>query len=179
MGAQFLDVDFEEDGSAAGGYAKEMSKEWHAAAREMLLQAASEAWGVPASELTTANSRVTHAASGRSETYAHFAPAAAALIPPASPRLKSPDEFTIMGKSKPRLDLPSKVDGSAEFGIDVRVDGMKYAAIASSPVFGGTVKRFDDTAARQMPGVVDVVEGGIARHHQVLGGELGAPQPVQ
>jgi len=133
-----------------------------AAAREMLLQAASEAWGVPASELTTANSRVTHAASGRSETYAHFAPAAAALIPPASPRLKSPDEFTIMGKSKPRLDLPSKVDGSAEFGIDVRVDGMKYAAIASSPVFGGTVKRFDDTAARQMPGVVDVVDLGDA-----------------
>jgi len=133
-----------------------------AAAREMLLQAASDEWGVPVTDLVTENSHVTHPATGRREAYAHFAAAAAAMTPPSSPTMKSPEDFKIMGVSKPRLDLPSKVDGSAEFGIDVSIEGMKYATIAAAPVFGGTVKRVDDSAARAMPGVIDVVNLGDA-----------------
>ena len=133
-----------------------------AAAREMLKRAAADEWQVPVAELVTENSTISHPATGRSDTYAHFAARAAEYTPSSSPRLKSPGEFRIMGQSKPRLDLPAKVDGSAMFGIDATVDGMKYATIAAAPVFGASVARMDDTAARAMPGVIDVVNLGNA-----------------
>jgi isoquinoline 1-oxidoreductase subunit beta len=129
-----------------------------AAAREMLLQAAAQEWQVPAGELQTRDSTVSHPPSGRSATYAHFAPAAAAFTPSSTPRLKSPDAFRIMGQSKPRLDIPSKVDGSALFGIDAAVEGMRYASVRAAPVFGAQVASVDDTAARAMPGVLDIVK---------------------
>ena len=128
-----------------------------AAAREMLQQAAAQEWQVPIAELTTSNSMVLHTASGREETFAHFAAAAAEFTPSSSPSLKSVDEFKIMGKSKPRLDIPSKVDGTAIFGIDSSVDGMKYAAITAAPVFGGMLDQIDSSAAEAMPGVIQVV----------------------
>lgn len=128
-----------------------------AAARELLLEAAADSWSVPVDEVVIDQGVVRHQASKREAPMVEFAGVAAQLSPPADPRLKSPEEFTIMGESKPRLDIPAKVDGSANFGIDVILPDMKYAAVYGSPVFGGTVSSIDDTAARAMPGVRDVV----------------------
>jgi isoquinoline 1-oxidoreductase beta subunit len=128
-----------------------------AAAREMLLQAAAQDWQVPIAELTARNSMILHQASGREETFAHFATAAAQFTPSSSPALKSVEEFRIMGKSKPRLDIPAKVDGTALFGMDASVEGMKYAAITAAPVFGATLGQVDSKAAQAMPGVLRVV----------------------
>ncbi len=133
-----------------------------AAAREMLLDAAASAWQVSVSELETREGRILHAASGRSEPYATFAAMAGELTPPSSPVLKTPDRFTIMGKSKPRLDIPSKVDGSALFGIDVAVEGMKVATIRAAPVFGAVVAGFSGEKASAMPGVLEIVDLGDA-----------------
>jgi isoquinoline 1-oxidoreductase beta subunit len=84
------------------------------------------------------------------------------MSPPSSPVLKRPEDFKIMGQNKPRLDIPSKVDGSARFGIDVVVENMKYATVMAAPVFGATVAAMDADKARAMPGVVDVVDLGDA-----------------
>ncbi len=128
-----------------------------AAARELLIEAAADSWSVPVDEVVIDLGVVRHQASKREAPMVEFAGVAARLSPPADPRLKSPEEFTIMGESKSRLDIPAKVDGSANFGIDVILPDMKYAAVYGSPVFGGTVSSIDDTAARTMPGVRDVV----------------------
>ena len=128
-----------------------------AAAREMLAEAAAAAWQVPAGELVLRDSRISHPASGRNADYAEFAAAAAELSPPAKPRLKTPDQFRLMGTSAPRLDIPAKVDGSALFGIDAKVDGMKVAAVRACPVFGGAVAAIDDQQALQVRGVEKVV----------------------
>ena len=133
-----------------------------AAARAILLEAAAEAWQVPVTELSAANSVIAHSPSERRAPYAEFAAAAARLTPPYGPRLKEPDEFTVMGRSLPRLDIPEKVDGSAKFGIDAALPNMKYAAIKSSPVFGGTVADYDDTALASVAGVHKVVNLGSA-----------------
>lgn len=129
-----------------------------AAAREMLVEAAAQAWHVHAEALRTEKSHIHHDASGRSAPYAEFATAAAAITPSDKPKLKSPDEFTIMGRSQPRVDAPSKVDGTALYGIDAHVPGMRYAAILRSPVYGGTVKRVNGAGAEDMPGHARVVE---------------------
>ena len=110
-----------------------------AAARQLLLEAAARQWSVPASELTADAGEILHAGSNRRAPFAEFAALAGELSPPAKPMLKSPDKFTIMGQSKPRLDAPAKVDGSASFGIDAAVPGMKYAAVLGAPVFGSRV----------------------------------------
>ena len=129
-----------------------------AAARQMLKEVAAERWDVTVDSLTTDSGTVLHGASGRRADYAELATAAGALEPPVKPALKRPEEFTIMGKPKARLDIPEKVDGSAMFGIDAKVPGMKYAAIRSAPVFGGSVSTVVDTEARAMPGVLDVLD---------------------
>ena len=128
-----------------------------AAARQMLAEAAAAAWQVPVRELVLRDSRVTHPGSGRDAPYAEFAAAAAEHSPPAKPTLKAPADFRLMGTSAPRLDLPPKVDGSAKFGIDAKVAGMKVAVVRRSPVFGGTVAAVDDGAALALPGVAQVV----------------------
>ncbi len=128
-----------------------------AAAREMLSAVAAADWGVPLSELMLAEGMVRHGPSGREAPFSEFAERAGALTPPSTPQLKDPSQFTLMGQPLPRKDLPEKVDGSARFGIDADVPGMKYAAIKGSPVFGGTVAEVNDAAARAMPGVIDVV----------------------
>ncbi len=133
-----------------------------AATRAVLLQAAAESWDVPVAELTARNSRIEHAGSGRSGAYADFAVRAAELEQPAKPRLKSPDEFTIIGTDVKRLDVPSKVDGTAMFGIDAVLPGMKYATVKASPVFGNTVKSIDESSISGMPGVQKVVNLGDA-----------------
>ena len=128
-----------------------------AAARQMLIAAAAEEWKVPAGELVARASHIHHDASDRRAPFSAFAAAAGAMTPPRSPRLKTPDEFTIMGRSVARLDIPAKVDGSARFGIDAEVPGMKHAAILGAPVFGAQVASLDGSAAERMPGVHGVV----------------------
>jgi isoquinoline 1-oxidoreductase beta subunit len=133
-----------------------------AAAKSILIQAAAENWKVPAEELQAENSRVTHSVSNRSATFAELAPAAAQIKEPTQPKLKSQDEFTIMGTSKPRFDIPAKVTGEAQFGIDVVVTGMKYATIKASPVFGAKVKTVDTTISSGQYGVQKILNLGNA-----------------
>jgi isoquinoline 1-oxidoreductase beta subunit len=129
-----------------------------AAAKEMLLAAAAKEWGVGVSECTAKSSRVTHAGSGRSATFGELARAAAMQPVPTSPALKSADRFTIRRTSPTRLDIPSKVDGSAQYASDFTTPGMLYAALEMAPVFGGTLIAVDATPAEAMPGVKKVVK---------------------
>jgi isoquinoline 1-oxidoreductase beta subunit len=130
-----------------------------AAAKEMLVAAAARQWGVPASECAAKASRVTHARSGRSASYGELAHAAATERVPTSPTLKTRDAFTIRGRiSTPRLDIPSKVDGSAKYAIDFTAPGMLYAALEIAPVYGGKLVSVDAAPAESMPGVKKVVK---------------------
>jgi isoquinoline 1-oxidoreductase subunit beta len=128
-----------------------------AAARSMLVSAAAQAWGVHPDECSTKDGTVLHLSTGRALRYGEVAEAAAALPMPEDPRLKSPEGFKIIGKSQRRVDTPAKVNGSAVYGIDVTIDGMKSAAVAISPVDGGRVKSVDESRARKIPGVIDVL----------------------
>lgn len=130
-----------------------------AAAREMLMRAAAEQWQIPVSELSTANSRVHHAASGRTLSYGELASAAARFEPPRTPTLKRPEQFTLMGRSLPRVDIPAKVDGTAMFGIDAMPPGMLYAAVTTAPVFGAQLLNVaNKEQALQQRGIVRIVE---------------------
>ena len=133
-----------------------------AATRAVLLAAAADEWQVPVAELSAASSMIRHEASGREATFAHFAPAAAELPMPDKPALKAPDAFRIMGTSPPRFDVPAKVDGSASFGIDAVLPGMKHATVRAAPVFGGRVLSVDESSVQDMPGVRKVVNLGDA-----------------
>ncbi|MFC4293230.1 molybdopterin cofactor-binding domain-containing protein [Sphingorhabdus arenilitoris] len=131
-----------------------------AAARQMLIAAAAEKWGVPAAEISTAKSMLTHTASGKSATYGEFAAAAALQDMPVKPPRKTPDQYRLMGKAIARKDIPAKVDGSAIFGIDAKVDGMKYAAVKAPPVTGARVEKMDASAAKSMPGILQILNMG-------------------
>ncbi len=127
-----------------------------AAARELIVKAAAKDWDVAESELSTAKSMVIHKASNRSAPYGQFAATAAAMKPNLHPTLKSRKNYELMGKSLPRVDIPSKVDGSAQFGIDAKVEGMKYATVMASPVHGETVARVNSADAEAIAGVISV-----------------------
>jgi isoquinoline 1-oxidoreductase beta subunit len=129
-----------------------------ATARAMLVAAAAKQWGVDAAACTTRDGVVYHQPSNRSASYGSLAATAATLPVPTDVPLKTPDKFTLIGKQGRRLDLTGKVNGTIIYGIDVQVPGMLYAAIARSPVFGGSVKSFDATKAKAVPGVTDVVQ---------------------
>lgn len=130
-----------------------------AAAREMLLKAASAQLDVPVGELRTENSFVIHSASDRRLSYGELAAAAAQFEPSRTPVLKNPQQFTLMGKSIPRIDIPAKVDGTAMFGIDAMPEGMLYAAVKTAPVFGAQLQSVGNKeTALQQRGVVRVVE---------------------
>jgi isoquinoline 1-oxidoreductase beta subunit len=129
-----------------------------ATARAMLVAAAAKQWSVDPSSCTARDSVVYHAPSNRSATFGSLAVMAAAFPVPATVPLKTPDHFTLIGKHQPRPDIPIKVNGKAQYGIDVRVPGMLYAAIARSPVPGGRVKKFDASKAMATAGVLDVVQ---------------------
>ena len=135
-----------------------------AAARAVLLEAAAEQWEVKIEELVVKDSYISHPASNRSEPFASFVEKAADLSQPAKPTLKSSEEFSIMGTSPPRFDIPAKVNGSAMFGIDAVLPNMKYATIMASPVFGARVQPIDQEAIKDMPGVHKIVnlEGAVA-----------------
>jgi len=131
-----------------------------AAARHMLVAAAAEAWGVNPADCTAQRGTVIHPGRARVSRYQDLIERASRLPVPdaAHVRLKNPQDFKYIGQSVPRLDVPSKVDGSARFGIDTHVAGMMHAVIARCPVFGGRLKRADTSAARALPGVRHVVE---------------------
>lgn len=130
-----------------------------AAARQMLVETAAAQWDVPIGELKTADSYVTHNSSGRRASYGELATSASLLEPPRNPVLKRPEQFTLMGRSIPRTDIPAKVDGSAQFGIDARPDNMLYAAVLNAPVFGATLASVNNkTEIMQRRGVKAVVE---------------------
>lgn len=131
-----------------------------AAARQMLLDAAAATWQVPAASLRTDNSFIYHDPSGKVAPYAEFAARAGSNPPPTRPKLKSPKDYKIMGKSIPRIDLPEKVTGQAKFGIDIHLPDMKYAAVKASPVLGNIVKTVDTKAALNMPGVLKILDMG-------------------
>jgi len=129
-----------------------------AAAREMLVAAAADSWNVDKATCRTERGAVIHAGTNRRARYGQLAAAAAALPVPENPSLKAPKDWKILGTPVRRLDTPAKVDGSAQFGIDVKVPGMRVAVVARSPVRGGTVATFDATKAKAVPGVHDVVQ---------------------
>ena len=130
-----------------------------AAARSMLVAAAARRWGVPESQCTTTAGEVIHAASRRRVTYGALARDAATLTPPdeKSLTLKDPRTFRIVGRDTRRLDTPAKVTGRATFGIDVKVPGMLVAVVARCPTFAGKVAHVDDTRARAVPGVRQII----------------------
>ncbi|MFM7626476.1 MAG: molybdopterin cofactor-binding domain-containing protein [Gammaproteobacteria bacterium] len=142
----------------------ELMRRTGAAAREMLIAAAAARWGVPADACIAEGSMVTHAASARRAHYGGLAAAAAALPVPAAPRLKSPSEFTLIGRATPRKDSSAKVTGRARFGIDVRMPDMLYAVLFRPPTVAGRVVAYDRDALLRAPGVVDAVtiDDGIA-----------------
>lgn len=132
-----------------------------AAVRQLLIQAAAQEWGVPESEIRTEKSVLFHDASERSAQYVHFAKQVAEQKASNTPTLKPSSEFTIIGKREiQRFDIPAKVDGSAQFGMDVAMPNMKYATIKAPSVFGSTVNSVDGSAALQQNGVHKVVNLG-------------------
>ena len=133
-----------------------------AAAKDMLMQAAAQAWDVPVSSLIVQNSVVSHPASGRTATYGDLAETAAKFTPNLKPAMKDSSDYTIVGTSKPRLDLPEKVNGAAQFGIDVHVPGMVYAAVALPPVQGATVESVDDSTVPDRQRIGQVLNLGDA-----------------
>jgi isoquinoline 1-oxidoreductase subunit beta len=128
-----------------------------ASARAMLVQAAAQQWQVEPASCTTSSGEVTHAASGRKLSYGELALAASSQTPPKDVALKDPKDFVLIGKPLKRLDTPDKVNGKAVYGIDAMLPGMKFATLAACPVFGGKVAKVDDSAAKKVPGVQQVV----------------------
>jgi len=131
-----------------------------ATARERLRAAAAKSWSVPHAETRAELGRVHHTPSNRSVTYGELASAAATVTDVPEFKIKTASQFKLAGKPTRRIDVPAKVDGSATFGIDTRLPGMLYAAIAHCPVFGGKVKSHDSAAVAKMPGVRKTVDIG-------------------
>ncbi|RQS10129.1 xanthine dehydrogenase family protein molybdopterin-binding subunit [Burkholderia sp. Bp9002] len=144
-------------GSTSVRYAWEPMRRAGATARTLLVGAAAKQWNVDPATCRAENGEVLHPPSGRRASYGQLADAAAKLPVPKDVALKKPADFKLVGKPVKRLDSPEKVDGTAQFGLDVRLPGMLYAVIVNSPVFGGTVASVDDTAAKQIGGVRQVV----------------------
>ncbi|WP_397534483.1 molybdopterin cofactor-binding domain-containing protein [Roseateles sp.] len=127
-----------------------------ATARALLVDAAARRWSVDAKACTVEQGVVLHAESGRRADFGELAAEAAALEPRGEVALKPASAYRLIGKPVPRQDIPAKVDGTAVFGIDVRPEGLRYAAIRQCPVFGGRVAAFDEQATRKRRGVSDV-----------------------
>jgi isoquinoline 1-oxidoreductase beta subunit len=130
-----------------------------ATAAEMLIQAAAQKWNVPKSQCRAENNTVLNIKTKERLSYGSLAEAASKLpVPQYGVALKDPTQFKLVGKSQKRMDTPAKVSGKTTFGIDLKVPGMLYATLLRCPVFGGKVKSFDATKAKQVPGVKQVVQ---------------------
>ena len=152
--------DFSTGGSRGIRESHQYVRQGGATARAMLVQAAANQWGVPASECTAANSVVTHTPTGRTATYGKLAEAAARIDPPKDVKLKDPKDWKLIGKPVKRLDTLDKVTGKQVYGFDFKLPGMLNAAMKDCPVFGGKVKSFDAAKVRGMKGVRHVVPVG-------------------
>src|SRR5258707_10109058 len=124
----------------------------------MLLEAAAQTWNVPATDCKGERGSVIHVASGKRLRYGELVEKAAKLTLPANAPLKDPKDFKLIGKATHRLDTSGKVNGSAVFGIDVKVPGMLTASVLRCPVFGGKVASFDDSKAKAVSGVRRIVQ---------------------
>jgi isoquinoline 1-oxidoreductase beta subunit len=145
-------------GSTSVRDAWEVMRQAGAAARTMLIAAAAARWNVSAAECRTGPGLVRHVGSDRSLSYGELVADAARQPIPTGPVLKNPAQFRLIGTALPRLDVPAKTEGKAGFGIDVRMPGLRYAALAQCPVFGGSLKRVEAARAKTMPGVHQVIE---------------------
>jgi isoquinoline 1-oxidoreductase subunit beta len=139
---------------------QELVRKGGAAARQMLIQAAANAWNVPASECSAASGVITHKSSGRTTTFGKVADAAGKLEPPKDIQFKDPKDWKIAGKPLKRLDTMDKLTGKLVYGIDIKLPGMLNAAIKDCPVFGGRLKSFDAQKIMGMKGVTKVVQVG-------------------
>src|ERR1700726_1190895 len=128
-----------------------------ATARTMLVAAAAKRWNVDPASCRAEHGEVLHQASARRAKYGDLAADAAGMTVPETVPLKQPKDFTLIGTPAKRLDAPAKVNGTAIYGIDVRPPDVKIATLAQSPVFGGRVKRVDDSAAKAVKGVRQIV----------------------
>jgi len=153
-----------------------------ATARVMLVTAAAARWKVEPSACHAENGQVVHGATGRRLGYGSLVDAAAKLPVPENVALKEPRDFKLIGTPHRRLDTSGKVDGSAKFGIDSRLPGMKFAVVAASPTFGGKLVSLDEAKAKAMPGVTQVVRLGdavaiVGRHTWAAKQGLAAANP--
>ena len=156
------------NGGQITGTSNSVSDAWEklrtagARARMMLISAAASRWGIPVQRCRAVRGRIENDR-GQSYSYGQLASAAAKLPVPEKVALKSRSDFTLIGKPLARLDTPAKVDGSAQFGLDVKLPGMLYASLAQCPVLGGRAQTVDSRAAQAMPGVRRVLQtsGGI------------------
>jgi isoquinoline 1-oxidoreductase beta subunit len=145
-------------GSTAVRDAWEKLRKAGASARMMLVAAAADNWGVDASKCSAANGMI-KGPGGKKATYGSVAAKASTMEVPKEVPLKPASQFKIVGNTKQkRLDTAMKVRGTAGFGIDTRIPGMKYAAVAMAPMMGGSLISYDDTRAKNMPGVHSVVQ---------------------
>lgn len=149
--------DQETGGSSSVRSSWETLRQAGAVAREMLVAAAAATWGVAPGECHARHGVVTHLPSKRKLGYGELSTTAARQPVPQAVTLKPPAEFRILGKPFPGLDAPSKTDGRARFGADVRLPGMRIAAIAHCPYFGGTPEKIDDSRTRTIRGVLSIV----------------------
>jgi CO/xanthine dehydrogenase Mo-binding subunit len=152
-GASTLFGDQTTGGSASVRTTWDPMRKAGAAAREMLITAAALTWNVPRSSCAAENSRVKHAASNRSLSYGELAGKAATLPVPTDVPFKQSKDYKIVGQRVPRLDTPDKVKGTAVFGLDYRMPGMKFAVLSRCPTIAGKVSNFDDKESKKISGV--------------------------
>jgi isoquinoline 1-oxidoreductase beta subunit len=156
--AQFMDIQVTGGSSAVrttGVYGVRIAA---AAAREMLMAAAADRLKAPLEAFHTEGSRVIHGPSGQSFRFGELAAAASLYSPSSHPALKPRSEYTLVGKSIPRIDIPAKVNGATQYGIDVQVPGMQFAAIKISPIFGGKLISVNEASIAGNPGVKKVIK---------------------
>jgi len=151
-------------GSGAVRRSREFLQQAGASARARLIAAAAQQWGVAPADCTARDGKVTHAATQRVLGYGGLAAAAAKITLAQEPAIKTPDQFRLIGQPQARFDTAVKVNGQAKFGIDMRLDGMVYAAVTTCPVFGGTAKHVDDSKVKGRRGIKQIVPvpGGVA-----------------
>ena len=156
--AQFMDIQVTGGSSAVrttGVYGVRIAA---AAAREMLIAAAADRLKAPLMAFHTEGSRVIHKPSGQSFRFGELAAAASRYSPSSHPALKPRSEYTLVGKAIPRIDIPAKVNGATQYGIDVQVPGMQYAAIKISPIFGGKLISVNEASIAGSTGIKKVIK---------------------
>ena len=156
--AQFMDIQVTGGSSAVrttGVYGVRIAA---AAAREMLIAAAADRLKAPLKAFHTEGSRVIHKPSGQSFRFGELAAAASRYSPSSHPAVKPRSEYTLVGKAIPRIDIPAKVNGATQYGIDVQVPGMQYAAIKISPIVGGKLISVNEASIAGNPGIEKVIK---------------------